>query len=832
LTIFINFRGMIMKKDLGIRAALLCAAGVGALASPALAQDAPAAAPTQDQAAQNQAGQDGSALSGDIIVTAQRREQNIQKVGIAITAYSGEQLRALNVTDSRELASITPGVHLGGALAGQNSQYTIRGVTQNDFNDIVEAPNAVYLDDGYIAIGQGQTFALFDIDRVEVLKGPQGTLFGRNATGGLVRYITRKPKLDTVEGFVDLNYGLYDAPGTPGAFHGEAAINLPMGSKMSTRFAVMWNKAQPWLRNEYPAGAVGGSPGPGAGANLGDDDTLAGRVTTLFEPSDSARILLSANAARTRMSTAPYQEKATIGVFNTAGELINVINASPTETRASIAADGSDGGSDPGNTGSFGAPFGRPVPGGDFFGYKDPDGSGPRTSSDFAFRNQGRVRTWGVNLNGEFDLSDSVKLAAVTDYKHFYKIGFVDTDSGPGNQSGVYQGVKANTFSQEVRLSGKTDLVDWTAGLYYLHIKAHSRSGLKFPVGSVVPGAPFDVGADGTLRTNSYSAFGQLDWHIAPRLTLITGARVIREQKNFDFFQGIWGTTDSRETQIGTPLVIGPLFGASGPTGYADKSGHTLWAGKVQLDFQVDPDLLLYVGVNRGVKAGSYNAPVPGGLPVPTSSLPYKAETLTNYEGGVKYTFPDGRTRFNASAYYYDYKNYQAFLFSGVGGIVINANARTIGGEASLFTSPVKGLDVGLSVSYFDAKVKDVPLRAGGPIRRDVKPNYAPPLQGSAIVRYEWEAFGGKLSVQGDASYTDPFYYNLRNFDADKYGRTVMVNAGLGWSNDVWALNFRIKNLTNVHQGVQGFDLATFCGCNEVSYKPPRFFQIGARYNF
>jgi iron complex outermembrane receptor protein len=346
-----------------------------------------------------------------------------------------------------------------------------------------------------------------------------------------------------------------------------------------------------------------------------------------------------------------------------------------------------------------------------------------------------------------------------------------------------------------------------------------------------VPGAPFDIGADGTLRTNSYSAFGQLDWHIAPRLTLITGARVIREQKEMDFIQGIWGTTDSRETQIGAPLVIGPLF-TPGPTGYADKSKKTLWAGKVQLDFQVNSDLLIYAGVNRGVKAGSYNAPVPGGLPVPTSSLPYKAETLTNYEGGVKYTFPDGKTRFNASAYYYDYKDYQAFLFSGVGGIVINADATTKGAEASLFTSPVRGLDVGLSVSYFDAKVKDVPLRAGGPIRRDVEPNYAPPLQASAFVRYEWDAFGGKLSVQGDASYTDPFYYNLRNFDADKYGRTVMVNAGLGWSNDIWELNFRIKNLTDVHQGIQGFDLATFCGCNEVSYKPPRFFQLGARYNF
>jgi len=814
------------------RAILLCAVAVGALASPALAQDAPAAAPKPDQSSQSQADTGGSVLSGDIIVTAQRREQNIQKVGIAIAAYSGEQLRALNVTDSRELASLTPGVHLGGALAGQNSQYTIRGVTQNDFNDIVEAPNAVYLDDGYIAIGQGQTSALFDIDRVEVLKGPQGTLFGRNATGGLVRYITRKPKLDKVEGFVDLNYGIYNSLGSPGALHGEAALNVPMGSTVATRAAVMWNKADPYVRNFYPAGAVGGSPGPGAGANLGDDDTLAGRITTLFQPSSGVRLLLSANVARTKMSTAPYQEKATIGQFNSAGELINVINASPGETRASIGANGQDFGSDLNNDGIFGDSFGRPVAGGDFFGYKDPDGAGPRTSSDFTFRNQGRVRTWGVNLNGEFDIADGITLASVTDYKNFYKLGFVDADSGPGNQAGVYQGVRASTFSQEFRLTGKNDLFNWTAGLYYLHIKAHSISGLKFPVGSVVPGAPFDIGADATLVTNSYSAFGQLDWHLAPRLTLITGARIIREQKNYSFFQAIWGTTDSRQAEVGPATVIGPLFGAGGPMGYADKSGHTLWAGKAQLDFQVNPDLLIYAGVNRGVKAGSYNAPVPGGLPVPISSIPYKAETLTNFEGGIKYTFPDRATRFNASIFYYDYKNYQAFLFSGVGGIVINANARTYGGEASLFTSPIKGLDLGFSVSYFDARVKDVPLRAGGPIRRDVRPVYAPPLQGSAIIRYEWEAFGGKLSVQGDASYTDPFYYNLRNFDADKYGRTVMVNGGLGWSNDVWALNFRIRNVTNVHQGIQGFDLATFCGCNEVSYKPPRFFQFGVRYNF
>jgi iron complex outermembrane receptor protein len=129
----------------------------------------------------------------EVVVSAQKREQNIQDVGIAIAAFTGDQLKAMGIESSYDIATFTPGVHISGAMAGQNSQFTIRGVTQSDFNDIVEAPNAVYLDEGYIPIANAQTFGLFDIERVEVLKGPQGTLFGRNATGGLVHYISRKP---------------------------------------------------------------------------------------------------------------------------------------------------------------------------------------------------------------------------------------------------------------------------------------------------------------------------------------------------------------------------------------------------------------------------------------------------------------------------------------------------------------------------------------------------------------------------------------------------------------------------------------------------------------
>jgi iron complex outermembrane receptor protein len=152
-------------------------------------------------------------------------------VGIAITAFNNEQLRILDIQKSFDIAKFTPGVHISGNIAGQNTQFSIRGVTQNDFNDIIESPNAVYLDEGYIAIAQAQTFAVFDIDRVEVLKGPQGTLFGRNATGGLIHYISRKPNFDSAEGYGDLTFGWFDSPNDANSFRFEGAAGGPFSDR-------------------------------------------------------------------------------------------------------------------------------------------------------------------------------------------------------------------------------------------------------------------------------------------------------------------------------------------------------------------------------------------------------------------------------------------------------------------------------------------------------------------------------------------------------------------------------------------------------------------------
>ncbi len=784
----------------------------------------------------------GSVLGGVIVVTAQKRQQNVQDVGIAITAYGGDQLRSLGIDDSSEIATFTPGVHTSGAYAGQNTQFTIRGVTQSDFNDIVEAPNAVYLDEGYIAIAQGQTFAVFDIDRVEILKGPQGTLFGRNATGGLIHYISRAPSLTETTGYVDARYELFDSVDSPGQFTLEAAVGGPVSNNVAARAAVKWNKRDPLLRNQYPVGAVGGSPGPGAGANLGDDDTLSGRFSLLVEPSDTSEIVMSFNGSRSKLSTGGYQAKPTIAEYDAAGELINVLDVMPGETRSSIIPVGSlnsingDFGSDLNNDGIVGGPgelYGRPA-GTDFFGYLDPDGADFRISSDFAFRDQGNVDTWGSNLRMKFDIGDNLTLSSITDYKNFEKLIFIDVDAGPANQLANYGLVDAETISQELRLNGDADGLTWVAGLYYLNIDNLSASGLKIPTGSIIPGPAQDVDSTGTLKTSSYSAFGHVEVDLNDQLRFVLGGRIIQEEKDYDFVQRVFASPDSRLVQQGAPLaVIGPVY-APGPQPFQQKTSDTLWTGKAQLEYRPNLDTLIYAGLNRGVKAGSFNAQLPGGLPAPATFIPYDSETLLSYEAGFKLTLADGDVRLNGSAYYYDYKDYQAFLFTGVSGYVINADARTYGGELSVVANPIYGLDLAAGISVLDAKVQDIPLRIGGPLIRDVKPTYAPEVQINGLFRYAWDMFGGEMHFGGDASYSSEYFYNLRNFDADKFGSYFLLNFGIGWTSEDkgFEIGLDANNVTDERIGSQGFSLSTLCGCNEVSYKNPRSFAVKARVNF
>ena len=797
----------------------------------------------------------------EVTVTAQKREENLQDVGIAITAFTGDVMRAFGVEHSFDIAKFTPGVHTSGNLAGQNTQFSIRGVTQNDFNDIIESPNAVYLDEGYIAIAQANTFALFDIDRVEILKGPQGTLFGRNATGGLVHYISRKPTFDGVEGYADATYGWFDTDADANLARFEAAVGGPFSETIAGRIAVYYNNHDGYLKNIYPFAAVGAgtlmgggenSPGAGAGADMGDDNTRAVRGSLLFQPSEETIVSLSLNYAKTKVATGPYQSKATIGVFDGVdgvGELINVIDVGPGETRTGIASDGSDFGGDTNNNGFFGLNdpggdlIGRFGSGGDFFGYIDPDGDGFVTSGDYAFEKNGYTETSGINFRIEHEINDALIFTSVTDYKDYEKLLFIDVDAAPVNQLANYAGVDATSVTQEFRLNGSSDNTNWVVGFFYLNIDSDSDNGLKAPANSI-PALldslfPFpegaDIGVQATLKTKSYSLFGQMEWDFADNLTLISGLRFVLEEKDYAMRQGFWFNTGNFAVNVGDPYInIRSDFLGLDPY-YTNDISDPLWAGKLQINWTPRDNLLLWAGLNRGVKAASYNAPIPGGLGFPDSFLPYDEEILTTLEAGFKMTTASGRTRVQLDAFYYDYKDYQGFLFTGVSGVVINNDADNYGFEFQVQSSPTDGWDVIFGLSWMDATVKDVPLRIGSPLPPiDVKPNYAPELQISGMVRYSWDALNGLMAIVANAAYSDDFYYNMRNFDADQFDAATMVNLRWSWlSADArWEVAVLANNVTDERAGVQGFDLATLCGCNEVSYQAPRSYGINVRYSF
>ena len=184
----------------------------------------------------------------EVVVTAQRREQRLQDVGVSVTAVGGDDARALGVVDAKEIARIAPGVIFDSTAGGAvNANLTIRGVSQSDFSANQESPNSIYIDDVYIASSSAAAFPLYDLQRIEVLRGPQGTLFGRASSGGLANFISRRPTAET-EGYAELGAGSF------GGVYGEAALSGALSETLRGRVSARFEKADGWFENKAPGG--------------------------------------------------------------------------------------------------------------------------------------------------------------------------------------------------------------------------------------------------------------------------------------------------------------------------------------------------------------------------------------------------------------------------------------------------------------------------------------------------------------------------------------------------------------------------------------------------
>lgn len=778
----------------------------------------------------------------EIVVTAQRREQNVQDVAIAITAFSGDLMDRFGFVESTEIAAMVPGISISASAGDQSRQFSIRGVTQNDFADHTEPPNAVYIDEGYIAAPQGQVFALFDLERVEVLKGPQGTLFGRNATGGLVHYISRKPTRE-FEAFADLTYGRYNQ------VRFEGAVSGPLTETVAARLSVMSNRHDEILENIYPYGnsenVLTGLPFVPSHSGQDDfwnDNQIAARGQILWDISSEASFSLSAFGARQKVSVGAQQSRAVTAVVDGQGRHVDSIFAVNDPLGCEMILSETGGcvpiafldGEIPGLT----EDAVRPRPGGDLFGYIDPDGSGFKTSADHALDNFNAYHTAGATGTLNWDLGGAT-LNSVTHYAYFDKRQTLDADAAPAPQSLVLQEAEHNTFSQEFRLNGEAGALRWLAGVYYLHIDVNYAQGLAFSADSPISHLFFGGAATESpifvdMKTNSYSAFSQLDLDITEQFTLTGGIRVIQEKKSYAY-DNFWfmSIRDHVIDSDQTPLPI-PVDAAGGGARYPSFRGDTddtLWAGKLQLEFRPIEDILLYAGYNRGVKAGGFNAKLNDFAPAPADEdIPYAEEILHAYEAGFKTSLFNGSARLNGSAFYYDYNGYQAFVFSGSSGLIRNTDATFKGAELQFDAVPTENLSVMAAASYIDATVKDLPIAPG--VIRDVRPTFTPKWQLSGLVRYDLPLeTNGEVGLQLDGSYQGASYYNIRNFAAQKMDSRKIVNAQVSWTspNRNWTTILFVDNIFDERYKVGGFDLATLCGCAEEAYGKPRWFGVRVR---
>ena len=749
----------------------------------------------------------------EIIITAQKREQNAQDVGISIAAYTGDQLRTLGVDSSTELAAMAPGVSAAGSYGGQFLTFSIRGVTQNDFLDHTEAPTSVYVDEAYMAMMTTQQFTLFDIERSEILKGPQGTLFGRNSTGGTVNFVSRKPTRET-EGFIDASIARFDQTRVEGAVGG------PMSERVSFRVAGLYNRSAPILQNDYPGGG-----------DTWNDESYAGRAHFQFDISDAASLLVTGYGGRSESRSSPWQWSGTIAEVNADGQVINAHNVSDTETRECIGPGGAN--TDCGND-VLGSPDGftltRPVAGGDFFGYRE--AAGTHINQDVPDSNVNTLELHGATVNFHWDRGP-LALISVSDYKVAKKDFQLDGTVSPARGINTIAQADTTSYSQELRLMSSTERVRWVAGLYYLNIDADiPLTGIWLPVDGDTP-TIVAAGFQGfqfldkyNLETQSTSAFGQVEFDFTPKLTAITGVRMTREKKDFEYQSDIYLQTSPEAPRIfNQGMFIAPV------RAYQGASNDTLTTARVSLEYKPHEDLLFFASFNRGVKAGGFNAPFGGGAPITDDLIPYGDETLNAYETGFKSTFADGSAQLNASIYYYDYRDYQTFQFIGLTSQVTNNDAEYKGADVDFKVRPTEGLLLQLGASFLDTEVYDV-VSFG--IVADKESSFAPELQASGLVRYEWPMFGGTASAQGSFSYSSSYYYSLTNFDSLKSDSHTAVNARFGFMlpGDHAELSLFVDNVTDERYDTLRFDLSTSCGCTLATYAKPRVYGLGLRYSF
>jgi len=723
----------------------------------------------------------------EVIVTAQKRAQSLQDVGVSVSAFTGDQMNALGWKNSLDVAGQTPGL-VATSNTGDSANialFSIRGVNQGDFAEGQEAPVAIYMDEAYLSSPGSSGAPAFDIERIEVLRGPQGTLYGRNATGGLVHYISEKPSEDFAAS-VDITAGDYGQLGIT------TVLNGGLSDSVQGRLAVYHSENDGYVKNAI-------------GDDMRNDDTQSVRAMLNFDIDSETSLLLIGRHTQIDTRGGVYHNRATKStatgpVFCQSGDTdcgsgLNLVNGVPV----------------PGGQNFFG--------GGSLFdpanGQLD-DGIGDEHEGSFDFDSGVTRDSSGLTaiFNKTFD--SGINLTSVTDWTSSDKSYREDDDSSQYNLVTYVSEAEVEQVSQEIRIDGESGRLNWVTGVYFLSIENDFSGAFQFPSDA------YDPTFFAESETDTVSAFGQLDYRISDSLLFTAGLRWTQDDKSLSY----------RLAGAGAAFDDGSGWLYTGDTYRFDRSDDEI-SGKLQIDWEMNEDQLFYASYNRGTKGGGFNTPSDGFAEGTSEAIGFDPEILTSYELGSKTTFADGRARINTSVFYYDYENYQGFFFSGTTSQLINSEATFYGGEVELMYSTDNGWDFIAGIALLDTEVNGASNDGLNTIV-DQDALLAPDITANLMVRKEWSMGTGRMAAQVSANHVGEEYFNLVNSEATQAGDYTLTDFRLSYFNadDTWEASLAVKNVFDERPVTYGYDISGFGNYSIYVVGPPRWLSVNFKYNF
>jgi iron complex outermembrane recepter protein len=733
----------------------------------------------------------------EIVVTAQRRSENVQDVPAAIQVFTPQQLAELRIEQTGDLAAYTPGLIVSTSQFG-DPVFSLRGVGMNNANTNQNPSVTEYINEVALPSVAMLGFQLFDLERVEVLKGPQGDLYGRNTTGGAINFITARPTQD-FSSYVDVNYGNFNLTEIG------AEIGGGVTDTLSVRLAGHAISRDGW-QTDVASNNLGGY----TESKNGSIERQAARFSALWTPSDNFTALFVGDASFDNSEVPAYKSMGYTNVNGTcAVPLVAGFNggkgcpvyAVPTPTGAQVAV--ADGSGDP--TVAFG---------------------------NNSYGNRNNVHLYGGSLKMDWTL-DGMTLTSVT--------GGRKMDRSMGSSSGspyidqdMLRVEQLKTFSQEVRLaSNGTGPLQWLVGAYYSHDDDSDLSLYNYAQNyEVAPLNPTPVlfNEDISQRTETEAVFAHAEYSFTNEWKVIAGIRETHEDIDYTYDSGV-------NVNFPPDYELTPV-----PYDHATMSSNGV-SGKVGLNYQPSKDLLVYLNLSEGYKAGGFPGdiaflPYPAGQPASAYLPSYSSEKLFAYELGLKSTLADGALILDSSVFYYDWRNMQASteIPYGTPPNVIEVfslgnagNAKIYGLDTDLTWRMTQELSLRAGLNLMDAKIVSGAYYDDTPVQ-------SPRASTNVVLRYQAvQPVANVLPfAQVDYNYRSSVYFTLPNTQADHQGGYGLLGlrAGVKTTDGKWEWSGWARNLTNTVYLVDGFGAGSTFLADRHLYAEPRTFGLNIRYTY